>query len=92
MKWNVSRFSDNYEYIQVIKPGFRCFNVYYQETFQVKQDTEAIVQRCFVKKVFLQISQNLQENTSVGFFFLIKLKASACNVMTKRGSGTDVFL
>ena len=68
MKWNVSRFSDNYEYIQVIKPGFRCFNVYYQETFQVKQDTEAIVQRCSVKKVFLQISQNLQENTLDSFF------------------------
>ena len=56
MKWNVSRFSNNYEYIQVIKPGFRCFNVYYQETLQVKQDTEAVVQRCSVKKVFLEIS------------------------------------
>ena len=56
MKWNVSRFSDNYEYIQVIKPGFRYFNVNYQETLQVKQDTEAIVQRNSVKKVFLEIS------------------------------------
>ena len=33
---------------------------------------EAVVQRCSVKKVFLKISQNSQENTCTRFSFLIK--------------------
>ena len=32
-------------------------------------NTEAVVQRCSVKKVFLEISQNSQENTSVRISF-----------------------
>ena len=36
---------------------------------------EAVVQRCSVKKVFLQISQNLQENTCATDSFLIKFQA-----------------
>ena len=38
--------------------------------------TEAIARRCFVKRVFLEISQNSQENTCARIFFLIKLQAS----------------
>ena len=37
---------------------------------------EAVIQRCSVKKVFLEISQNLQENTCARVSFLIKLQAS----------------
>ena len=36
----------------------------------------AVVQRISVKKVFLEISQNSQENTCARVFFLIKLLAS----------------
>ena len=36
---------------------------------------EAFVQRCSVKKVFLEISQNLQKNTCARVSFLIKLQA-----------------
>ena len=35
---------------------------------------EAVVQRCSVKKAFLKISQNSQENTCVRVSFLILLK------------------
>ena len=35
----------------------------------------ALAQRCSVKKVFLEISQNSQENTCARASFLIKLKA-----------------
>ena len=38
--------------------------------------TEVAVQRCSVKKMFLEISQNLQENTWARVSFLIKLQAS----------------
>ena len=37
--------------------------------------TEAVVQRCSVKKVFLEISQNSQENACARVSFLIKLQA-----------------
>ena len=36
--------------------------------------TEAVVQRCSVKEVFLEILQNSQENTSARISFLIKLE------------------
>ena len=36
---------------------------------------EAVVQRCSVKKVFLKISQNSQENTCARVSFLIKFQA-----------------
>ena len=35
---------------------------------------EAVAQRCSVKKVFLEISQNSQENTCARVSFLIKLR------------------
>ena len=38
--------------------------------------TEAVVQRCSVKKVFLEISQNSQENTCTRVSFLVKLQDS----------------
>ena len=39
--------------------------------------------RCSVRKVFLEILQNSQENTCSRVSFLIKLKASTCNVIKK---------
>ena len=36
---------------------------------------EAVVQRCSIKKVFLEISQNSQENTCARVSFSIKLQA-----------------
>ena len=42
---------------------------------QALKYAEAVVRRYSVKKVFLKISQNLQENTSAIVSFLIKLQA-----------------
>ena len=36
--------------------------------------TEAVARRCSVKKVFLEISQNLQENACARVSFVIKLQ------------------
>ena len=41
-----------------------------------KKTTEAVNQKCSVKKVFLKISQNSQENTCARISFLIKLQVS----------------
>ena len=40
------------------------------------KEIEAVVRRCSLKKVFLKISQNSQENTCARVSFLIKLQAS----------------
>ena len=39
--------------------------------------SEAVVQSYSIKKVFLEILQDSQENTFVGVSFLIKLQASS---------------
>ena len=44
--------------------------------------TEAVVRRCSVKKVFLEMSQNSQKHTCARVSFLIKLQAS-CNFIKK---------
>ena len=41
-----------------------------------KGESEAVIQRCSVKKVFLEISQISQENTCARVSFLMKLQAS----------------
>ena len=43
------------------------------------ESTEPVVQRSRLKKVFLKISQNSQENTCARVTFLIKLQAAAWN-------------
>ena len=52
--------------------------------------TEAVAQRCSVKKLFLEISQNSYQNTCVRISFLIKLQASTCNFI-KKESLAQVF-
>ena len=58
---------------------------------------EAVVRRCSVEKVFLESSQNSQENTCARVSFLIKLQArkhlcQGLQLYYKRDSGTGVFL
>ena len=44
---------------------------------------ETVAQRCSVKKVFLEISQNSQKNTCVRVSFLVKFKPEACSFIEK---------
>ena len=55
------------------------------------RNPEAVTRLCSVKKLFLIILQNLQENTCDGASFLKKLQASALQYHSKRGSGGGVF-
>ena len=48
--------------------------------------------RCSVKKMLLNISQNLQENTCARVSSLIKLQGWGLQLYLKRDSGTGVFL
>ena len=68
------------------------------------QHSEAVVQMCSVKKAFLEISQNSQENTCNRVSFLTKLQAWGQSLffnkvaglrpvtLFKKASGTGVFL
>ena len=44
-----------------------------------------------MKKVFLEISQNSQENTYARVSFVIKLQASASNFILKKALALDFF-
>ena len=44
---------------------------------------KAVAQRCFIKKVFFEISQNSQENICARVSFLIKLQDKASNFIKK---------
>ena len=46
-----------------------------KDSLKTVRVAEAIVRKCSVKKVFLKISQNSQENTCARLSFLIKLQA-----------------
>ena len=52
---------------------------------------EAVIQRCSVKQVFLEISQNLQEDTCARVSFLIKLQASGLQLYLKKETLAQVF-
>ena len=59
-----------------------CFIEIYKRLV-LKHQAEAVVQKCSVKKVFLEIWQNSQENTCARVSFLIKLQAGACKFIKK---------
>ena len=46
-----------------------------KDTLKAYDDLEAVIERCYVKKLFLEILQNSQENNRAGVSFLIKLQA-----------------
>ena len=69
--------------------GFQLLAIFAKRSiFDVSQGSEydyviplkAVVQRCFVKKVFLEIPQISQENTCARVSFLIKFQASATSL------------
>ena len=53
--------------------------------------TEAVGQRCSLKKLFIEISPNSYQNTCARVSFFIKLQASICNFIKKETSA-QVFL
>ena len=55
-------------------PLIHKLTIYYYntDTWKTQVIIEAVVQRCSVRKVFLEILQNSQENTSARVSFLIK--------------------
>ena len=75
---DVKNFEINFSFL--IRPfSYKILNILTTKmAFKMKEKVlliEAVVQRCSMKKVFLEISQNSQENICAGVSFLIKLQA-----------------
>ena len=64
--------SDHSYFDYKLNLGKLLLTYYFHFTFWFVFYSEAVAQRRFVKKVFLDISQNSQENTSARVSFLIK--------------------
>ena len=64
--------------VNVTKSKGNCGNPQQKNAKQINKEkeleAETVSQMCSVKKVFLKISQNLQENTCTRVSFLIKLQ------------------
>ena len=70
-------------------PGVSNANVYKSanDATSLRQTTllaEAVVQRCYVKNIFLKISQNSQEKTCAKVSFVIKLQTAPATLLKKR--------
>ena len=72
--------------------SYQCFAISYFLLSQFFTGQEAVAQRYSVKKVFLEISQNLLENICASVPFLIMLQDSGLQLYLKRDSGTGVFM
>ena len=60
-------------------------NIYLHSPIEKNERSlEAVTQRCSVRKVFLEFSQNSQENTCARVSFLIKLLAWPVTLLKKR--------
>ena len=66
--------------------------VFAERYFRTKYlNAEAVAQMCSVKKVFLEISQNSQENTCVRVSILIKLQALGLQLYHKNFTPNNFF-
>ena len=72
-------------WVEVDGAGWRWVQGLVIPTFQYRSN-----QRCSVKKLFLEISQNSQKNTCARVLFLIKSQTEACNFI-KKETLTKVF-
>ena len=81
--FNKNMLSYIYSYINSRKQCFSINNV--KSTFKerISGVSTSSHQRCSVKKVFLEVSRNSQENTCSRVSFFIKLQAQACNLIKK---------
>ena len=85
MKFKLLRTFQVYFLLKILMhiSGLSCVSKKFQNTSMCRSIEnrvqslyrEAVAQRCSVKKVFLEISQNSQENNCARVSFLIKLQA-----------------
>ena len=80
----VGFFSTTFGFFNVLNVNEKSLLNHFVTFLAAQGSTDAVVQRCFVKKVFLKIPQNLQEKTCARVTLLIKLQASGLQLYHKR--------
>ena len=90
-KRSISNIKQNFP--SVLRFGFQYLLRFHLFSLTKSQGSEAVVQRCSVKKMSLNIFKNSQENTGTRTSFLIKLQTSGLSRVTslKKESGTGVL-
>ena len=73
MHWRLCSVVNLYNHYS--QTDISCISQYkiYKSTFFTEHVSEAVAQRCSVKKMFLKISNNSQENTCARVSFITKL-------------------
>ena len=66
------------------------WKIHFRRWNALAANSEAVAQKCSVKKVFLEISQNSQENNRGQSIFFNKVAGPACNFI-KKDALTQVF-
>ena len=64
---------------------YALFLIFRQSFFIKGKETEAVIERCSVKKVFLEISQNVQENNCATVSFWNKVVGLRAATLFKKG-------
>ena len=85
-----SKFSKNTFLTEQLQCLLLRFNSCFQRSPEQKL-AEAVVRRCSVKEVFLEISQNSHESTNARVSSLIKFQASGLQLYQRRDSGILSF-
>ena len=82
-------------FIALTADAKQCADVLYMFSLhgnKTLERTEPVVRMYSVKKMFLKISQNSQQNTCIRVCFPLKLLASGLRIYWKIDSDTAVFL
>ena len=90
--WTSKCLSGNILYSFLLPSIAAVLNMSKLQKYSEIKETVTQTQRCSVKKVFLEISRNSQENTCAGVSILITLQDSGLQPYLKRDSCTGVFL
>ena len=93
-EYTVKVFFQGISWNTVSRSFHETWNTFMKYFYLSIQHSETVVQVCSVNKVFLENSQNSQENASTRVSFLIKLQTWGQSPATlfKKVSGTGVFL
>ena len=100
MKWNLLVFTKNKVFMYLFKTSKVCNVIYYQSFLKAFENQHGKLLRFLrsshlrssIKKVFLKILQNSQENTCIRVPILINLHVSGLQLYQKRDSDTGLFL
>ena len=89
---NTLFFSASYVSIISFNTSEPVYFVLMRHKCETSKNSEVVARRCSIKRVFLDILQNSQENTCARGLFFIKVAGLSLQLYEKSNSGTGVFM